>query len=346
MKFLNKKEQVMDLKLTSYGHYLLSIGKFKPEYYAFYDDNVLYDGAYAGITESSNRIHDRIKKDTQYLEGQTLFQEIEVPSEIIDEGSMMYYESDITPIMKEPRNDIFRFDQMIGDAFLLGDTDLAPSWKVVSLDGKILSSKIRDDTNALNIPQLNITLRYRKQVKKQEFIGKTNIQNARTAVSTTQPFSDGYVVELVPDDILLYIEETNTMSLKDNFDIEVYQVHTGSLAARCPTCKKQDKFEKKYFQNNYERLLGAPIDDNYIANMKKSRRQIKFEASQLSSSILYYFDVKTDREINSQLACRGAEYFNKNTLYVDLDHDCRQRSQTTETITDIYGPVTEPEICQ
>ena len=46
-KFLNKKEQVIDLKLTSYAKYLLSIGRFKPHSYAFFDDNVLYDKKYA-----------------------------------------------------------------------------------------------------------------------------------------------------------------------------------------------------------------------------------------------------------------------------------------------------------
>ena len=40
-KFIDKKEQVFDLKLTTYGHHLLSTGKFKPTYYAFCDDNVL-----------------------------------------------------------------------------------------------------------------------------------------------------------------------------------------------------------------------------------------------------------------------------------------------------------------
>ncbi len=336
----------MDLKLTSYGHYLLSIGKFKPEYYAFYDDNVLYDGAYAGITESSNRIHDRIKTETQYLESQTLFQEIEGPSEIIDEGSMSYYESDVSPIMKQPRNDIFKFDQMIGDAFLLGDTNLAPAWKVVSLNGKILSSEVRDSRNEVNIPQLNITLNYRKQIKKKDFIGKTNFRSAQTVAATTQVFDDGYVIELIPEDFLLYIEESNTMTLRDNFDIEVFQMHTGSLPGRCPTCKNQDKLEKKYFMKNYEKLDGGLIDDDYIANMKKGKQQIRLQASQLSSSVLYYFDVEVDREIHPQQACRGAEYFNKNTLYVDLDHDCRQQAKSDDVVTDIYGPVTEPEICR
>ena len=45
-KFLDKKEQVIDFKLTSYGRYLLSIGSFKPTYYAFFDNNILYDTKY------------------------------------------------------------------------------------------------------------------------------------------------------------------------------------------------------------------------------------------------------------------------------------------------------------
>ena len=36
-KFLNKKEQVFDLQLTTYGRYLLSIGKFKPYCYEFFE---------------------------------------------------------------------------------------------------------------------------------------------------------------------------------------------------------------------------------------------------------------------------------------------------------------------
>ena len=49
-KFLNRKEQVYDLKLTNYGHYLLSIGQLEPIYYAFLDDNIIYDGKYAENT--------------------------------------------------------------------------------------------------------------------------------------------------------------------------------------------------------------------------------------------------------------------------------------------------------
>ena len=42
MGFSNKKEDVVYMELTPYGRHLLSIGKLKPEYYAFFDDDILY----------------------------------------------------------------------------------------------------------------------------------------------------------------------------------------------------------------------------------------------------------------------------------------------------------------
>ena len=69
MKFLNKKEQVIDLEITPYGKSLLSMGRFKPEYYAFFDDDVLYDSQYAGAAEHQNsasvRIRDALQLETQ-----------------------------------------------------------------------------------------------------------------------------------------------------------------------------------------------------------------------------------------------------------------------------------------
>ena len=76
MKFLNKKEQVFDIQLTSYGKHKLSAGDFKPTYYAFFDDNIVYDLEYTGGSEEQNNIHKRIKQDTQYLEGQTIFKQL------------------------------------------------------------------------------------------------------------------------------------------------------------------------------------------------------------------------------------------------------------------------------
>ena len=45
VKFFDQKQEVIQIELTPYGRQLLSEGKFSPSYYAFYDTNILYDGA-------------------------------------------------------------------------------------------------------------------------------------------------------------------------------------------------------------------------------------------------------------------------------------------------------------
>ena len=100
-KFLNKKERVYDIKLTNYAKYLLSVGKYKPMFYAFFDDNVLYDvkyrrGAPTGAghlpdgraadtrpPESQNKVNIRIKENTPYIESLTVFNDISSESQLI-----------------------------------------------------------------------------------------------------------------------------------------------------------------------------------------------------------------------------------------------------------------------
>ena len=61
MALFNKKEDVIEIQLTQYGKHLLSKGKFKPVSYAFFDDDILYDGKYAGVTEEQNDVQERIE---------------------------------------------------------------------------------------------------------------------------------------------------------------------------------------------------------------------------------------------------------------------------------------------
>jgi len=60
-KILDKKQTVIDFELTSYGKYLMSIGEYTPTYYAFFDDNIVYDNQYNNISESQNSINERIR---------------------------------------------------------------------------------------------------------------------------------------------------------------------------------------------------------------------------------------------------------------------------------------------
>ena len=78
---LDKKERVYDIEMTSYGKYLLSIGQYKPDSYAFFDDNVVYDNMYNNISESQNSINERIKKETPYISTLTIFEDINKTSQ-------------------------------------------------------------------------------------------------------------------------------------------------------------------------------------------------------------------------------------------------------------------------
>jgi len=86
MEFFDQKEEVIDIELTQYGKHLLSLGKFKPAEYAFFDDDVLYDIKYSAISdkddtdsthrteieEDQNKSKERIK-DTPRIKAQHNF---------------------------------------------------------------------------------------------------------------------------------------------------------------------------------------------------------------------------------------------------------------------------------
>ena len=46
MSFFDRKEEVLEIELTPHGRYLLSLGELRPAFYSFFDDDVVYDGAY------------------------------------------------------------------------------------------------------------------------------------------------------------------------------------------------------------------------------------------------------------------------------------------------------------
>jgi hypothetical protein len=53
-KFINKKEEVIQMELTAYGKHKFSRGDFSPSYYSFHDDDILYDSVYASPSGSAS----------------------------------------------------------------------------------------------------------------------------------------------------------------------------------------------------------------------------------------------------------------------------------------------------
>ena len=246
-KFLNKKEQVYDLRLTSYGRYLLGEGDFKPTYYAFFDDNILYDsdyarfhqtgsdkpdwpGALSGSKEAQNDIHKRIKEETQYLESLVLFEDVEsntiLASQTYNE-SEGYFNTEFNPTKADLRKDALVYEAMIGDAYFSGETQAAPAWKIVTLQSEIASIVERPPESG--IPQVNITAMYTKEVVSNTQAALVDPEDyGDSDVIGQSTFKDNEIVRLKMDHPVIYIEELNTALLKENFDVEIFQITDNS----------------------------------------------------------------------------------------------------------------------
>ena len=189
-KFINKKEQVFDLKLTPYAKYMMSIGKFKPAYYAFFDDNVLYDRSYASAsaTETQSDVDKRIKDETQYIESLVLFKDLEDTKTRNVDSSIDFVSKKPTRRSLSPDNNIFKIANAIGDANLDGPSQTAPAWKVAALNSRILSSSAIDTSTNGRIPQIDIESTYVKKVSNNEFV--FDPASLREIPSRTIPFAD------------------------------------------------------------------------------------------------------------------------------------------------------------
>ena len=330
-KFLNKKEQVIDFKLTNYGHYLLSNGSFKPTYYAFIDDNIVYDSAYFNrATEKQNDIQKRIKEETQYLESLVLFEEVSAYNS--PDTEINFFQSDITPTQKVPRIDEFRLNLLIGDSYVGENKQKVPSWKVISLRSDISSSVLIDTDKNTLVPQINIVANYRKTiVDREEYTNRTfNTSDDRELESVSKTFADDKVIHLEMSEPLIYIEEVNTEVLNENFDIEVFEVQEGSTSSG-------ESLIKKYFQNKESQII-----DGFMV----MPNPINYTVSEMSDdAIEKLFSVFVDGEIDADTACKLASEFNKEAFLIDLDFDCNEIVRE-DIFFDIYGSETEAEICQ
>jgi len=332
-KFLNKKEQVFDLQLTPYAKYLMSIGKFKPAYYAFFDDNILYDKKYASgsVNETQNQVDKRIKEETQYLESLVLFRDVEETKNKNLDAVVDFFSRKKTNRMIYPASNIFNFENSIGDAFFDGDKQNAPAWKIVTLQSIIGSAQTFNEIEQTRIPQINITSSFMTKITNTDIVSEQS--GLRDLNARTPEFVDNKIIELVVDDPVVYVEELNTEILNDNFDIEVFEI--------MPATYSDGKKELRRLSFQKEE---TNIENGFIVSEKAS--ESLQDIDDLSKdNVEYYFDFLVDSDVEDRIACKGLEMFNKQSYYIDIDFDC-ENIDTNAFYYDIYGITTEPEVCQ
>ena len=192
--------------------------------------------AHTNSVENQSDIDVRIK-DTQHLESQVLFEDVAISVESFSGEAIDQFTNELTTTEKMPRDDIYRYDMMLGDASLDAQVNFAPAWKVVALQNMITSSSPVESGSGARVPQLNIVANYRKKIE--EATVQYDPENVRVLDSATRPFIDGKMIVLKRDDPIYYVEELNTQLLMENFEIEVFQLMNSSSATVVPDLEKK-----------------------------------------------------------------------------------------------------------
>ncbi len=312
MSFFNKKEEVIDLQFTQFGKQLLSQGKFKPVYYAFFDNNVLYDSSYSGLTnEATKNIEDRIQEETPYNKTQYVFSSRET-------AMNSFIEANRTRLADNPDVAVLSFANPAEQAYTqilpLGNAEIgvqqAPNYSVLFLNGELsgnVTTSYSSSYSIQKIPQLNATIKYKiKPIKSSE------ITPENEKIKYDFSFSDNTTFKITQEYILLQILENNVEFEKENFEIIPYLIEeiSGSSVSYA-------------ISSSYEQLVNLPfekkqfiLDDGTIIEDETNTQEF----------INHYFEILVDDEIPEEIICSSIQRLKKLDYQLDDDFDCEQQT--------------------
>ena len=334
MTFFNKKEEVLDLQLTQYGKQLLSLGKFKPVYYTFFDNNVLYDASYAGVEdENITSIEPRIQDETPYNKTQYVFSSRET-------AMKSYIESNRKRLANEPDSAVLSFTNPAEAAYTqilpLGNTEMgnqeAPYYSVIFLNGELSGSVETAYSSSYarqKIPQLNATIKFTikpidiEQVK----IPSTKIKY--------QNFDTKSAFKITEEHLLIQVTEQNTEFEKDNFEIIPYLVEivSGSTVSDA-------------ISSSYEQLTPLPFDQSVFLPKNDSFNLLETITSTdyTSEFIQHYFTILVDEEIPEEYICESVERIKKLDDLLDSDYNCEEIINNLQPVNIYQSNITDDDI--
>lgn len=298
MEFFNRKENVIDIQLTPYGRHLFSMGKFKPMFYSFHDNDVIYDTQYAGFgelqSETQNRVFEapRFKAQSSYEGAETrLIKAANLKSLNYNDTDLFQYVDQ--SVLEEAALNLSDYQPTQTKYYSLGGrmgtsrltSHFAPSWNVKFVEGQILNptDNIKHYTTASivmeRIPQIDIETFTTSRV--------VDPNSATPHSETTQPinvsFSDGTSLELYKEPLLLDIQENNTDTDRPKFDVEIFEILKDEKDSEY---LKPLKFSTKAFYDVYGNFLGSSVVNG---------------ADQDKRFVEYYIDLSLDGEVQRSI---------------------------------------------
>ena len=311
MNFFDKKEEVIEVRLTQYGKFLLSQGEFVPKYYAFFDEDIIYDHQYGfgnTVEETQNNIQKRIK-DSQYLKCLTTNTGIE--SNLAKQFKMKRNNFEIGDDERDYVNMVTDHEYFLtlplgtsGDLY-----EEHPAWDVKIYSGKlnnVTSSYSSSNQQVIRIPQLNLDSSYfnigvrgtpESLSEDDSCFVLTGEENIDDLIIDSYTFKDGTSLHVEDEYILLEIAELNTLEEKENFSIEVFIEEQDVDGNQVLTPLK---FAKQFEE----------VDEDGLLKTEAEMEEEIGEGSYLVRDRKYienYLEILTDTEISEDILCKFLE---------------------------------------
>lgn len=321
MEFFNRKEEVLDVELTQYGKYLLSIGKLKASYYAFFDDDVIYDIRYQGNApddslvetspnenqkDSQKRIQEtpRIKPQHNFVATDKTVQQIEpsnkddslVKIEVKGKKTVEPEEEISFPYPANFKNDYY------GVSLPLGTSDYTsiyvPSWQINFMKGQLKSSTRFENANGdgkygiKQVPQLEVEVTFNTSVGYNNQSDLSNVVVSQESPGSpfsgvnNQIFPNGSFVKIVEDYIIIDVQELNSLiggEYLNQFDLEIYEIENEGT-------NKESLRQLNFLDASLSPSVSYPEIEN-ISDFYEEHPNVT------PQTVDYFFEVSVDSEI-------------------------------------------------
>jgi len=322
MEFFDKKEEVFDIQLTQYGKHLLSLGKFKPTQYAFFDNDIIYDLAYASGSEQQSKTEQRIK-EVPRTKAQYVFSGIETEVKKINKRvkhGHIYGDTDLTTpgvqFGKTGEASKINFgdeqhqpgpEKNYSLMLPLGNSSLsskyAPAWDIKFLHNSasvFVDHITGSHFKLVKIPQGEVQVAYKTYITKVDELGTPTpnylLDSSEDSSDPTgddifasaflKKYGDDTIIQVEKDYVFLDVLEENVDFKKENFDIEVFLIDEAG---------------------NETQLKFAPNPESLDEEDEGERGKY----------VEWWFNIFTDNEINPDIFCKTNKESRRKNIFAD-----------------------------
>ena len=310
MTFFDKKQDVLKIELTPYGRSLLSNGKLMPKYYAFFDDDIVYDITTTGGTEEQNAIKNRIMNETPRLRPQ---RDLTSPENLI--SNFERGENSSRPFSQVQLNYL---TEPLGTSD--GTERNASSWHFTAILGEINYNEDSEEFEVdstynvsgsylRQIPQINMTVEYTMQVRNVRDDSPVRGQASSPTVPVTDVFDDGTYLEIIDEQIITRIIEENGFTFKEGLEIEAF-IYEHEFQDANSSMKEETLIPLKMSPQT------KGIVNDMLVDSDDSFVQIDHTYLEFWMSIFF------DEDIPDSDLCKGISRLKKEDILLDIDVEC------------------------